>query len=142
MQHVLYGYMIQDGKAVIDQPAALKLKDLYKAYLSGLSLIDAAEKAGIKRYHSTVAKMLTNKRYLGDDYYPQIIDNDIFEQVQAEKLKRAQMLGKIKKPSPKINVIKQFRFSMPTPEQLYDDPFRQAEYVYSLIESEVIKNGD
>ena len=139
MQHVLYGYMIQDGKAVIDQPAALKLKELYKAYLSGLSLIDAAEKAGIKRYHSTVAKMLTN---LGDDYYPQIIDNDIFEQVQAEKLKRAQMLGKIKKPSPKINVIKQFRFSMPTPEQLYDDPFRQAEYVYSLIESEVIKNGD
>ena len=137
MQHVLYGYMIQDGKAVIDQPAALKLKELYKAYLSGLSLIDAAEKAGIKRYHSTVAKMLTNKRYLGDDYYPRIIDNDIFEQVQAEKLKRAQMLGKIKKPSPKINVIKQFRFSMPTPEQLYDDPFRQAEYVYSLIESEV-----
>ena len=31
---------------------------------------------------------------------------------------------------------------MPTPDELYDDPFKQAEYAYSLIESEVIHDGD
>jgi len=67
MPHVPYGYTIQDGKAVIDQLQAEQLKKLFKAYLSGLSLKDAAKKAGIVRYHATIANMLTNKRYLGDD---------------------------------------------------------------------------
>jgi len=52
------------------------------------------------------------------------------------------MLGRIREPSPKKETIKRFRFTMPTPEQLYADPFKQAEYAYSLIESEVIKDGD
>jgi hypothetical protein len=142
MQHVPYGYMIQDGKAVIDQTAASQIKELYCAYLSGLSLSGAAQKAGIKSYHATVAKMLTNKRYLGDEYYPKIIDKDIFEQAKAERLRRAQMLGRIRESAPKKENVKRLRFIAPTPEQIYDDPFKQAEYAYSLIESEVIKDGD
>ena len=65
MPHIPYGYKIVEGKAVVDQMEASKLKELFNAYLSGLSLMDAAEKAGIKRYHATIARMLTNKRYLG-----------------------------------------------------------------------------
>ncbi|EGT3735442.1 MAG: recombinase family protein [Sulfurimonas sp.] len=142
MPHVPYGYTIQDGKAVIDQLQAEQLKKLFKAYLSGLSLKDAAKKAGIVRYHATIANMLTNKRYLGDDYYPKIIDEDTFEKVEAEKLRRAQMLGRIWEHKPKENSIKKYQFAMPTPDELYDDPFKQAEYVYSLIESEAIDNDD
>lgn len=142
MPHVPYGYTIQDGKAVIDQLQAEQLEKLFKAYLSGLSLKDAAKKAGIVRYHATIANMLTNKRYLGDDYYPKIIDEDTFEKVEAEKLRRAQMLGRIWEHKPKENSIKKYQFAMPTPDELYDDPFKQAEYVYSLIESEVIDNDD
>lgn len=142
MQHVPYGYVIQDGKAVIDQTASPQVKELYCAYLSGLSLRDAAQRAGIKSYHATVAKMLTNKRYLGDEYYPKIIERDIFERAEAEKLRRAQMLGRIREPSSKKEIIKQLHFTMPAPEQIYDDPFKQAEYAYSLIESEVILDGN
>lgn len=142
MPHVPYGYTIQDGKAVIDQLQAEQLKKLFKAYLSGLSLKDAAKKARIVRYHATIANMLTNKRYLGDDYYPKIIDEDTFEKVEAEKLRRAQMLGRIWEHKPKENSIKKYQFAMPTPDELYDDPFKQAEYVYSLIESEAIDNDD
>lgn len=142
MPHVPYGYTIQDGKAVIDQLQAEQLKKLFKAYLSGLSLKDAAKKARIVRYHATIANMLTNKRYLGDDYYPKIIDEDTFEKVEAEKLRRAQMLGRIREHKPKENSIKKYQFAMPTPDELYDDPFKQAEYVYSLIESEAIDNDD
>lgn len=142
MQHVPYGYKIQNGKAVIDQSAASQLQELYRAYLSGLSLSNAAKKVGIKGYHSSIARMLTNKRYLGDGYYPQIIDKDTFERAEAEKLRRAEMLGRIREPSSKEENIKKYRFSMPTPKQVYDDPFKQAEYAYSLIESEVVKDGD
>ena len=142
MPHIPYGYMIVEGKAVVDQMEASKLKELFNAYLSGLSLMDAAEKAGIKRYHATIARMLTNKRYLGDEYYPKIIDRDTFYKVEDEKIRRAKMLGRIWDGKPKDEVNKSFRFSMPTPDELYDDPFKQAEYAYSLIESEVIHDGD
>lgn len=142
MPHIPYGYKIVEGKAVVDQMEASKLKELFNAYLSGLSLMDAAEKAGIKRYHATIARMLTNKRYLGDEYYPKIIDRDTFFKVEDEKMRRAKMLGRIWDDKPKEEVNKSFRFSMPTPDELYDDPFKQAEYAYSLIESEVIHDGD
>lgn len=142
MPHIPYGYKIVEGKAVVDQMEASKLKELFNAYLSGLSLMDAAEKAGIKRYHATIARMLTNKRYLGDEYYPKIIDRDTFYKVEDEKIRRAKMLGRIWDGKPKDEVNKSFRFSMPTPDELYDDPFKQAEYAYSLIESEVIHDGD
>jgi hypothetical protein len=142
MPHIPYGYKIVEGKAVVDQMEASKLKELFNAYLSGLSLMDAAEKAGIKRYHATIARMLTNKRYLGDEYYPKIIDRDTFYKVEDEKIRRAKMLGRIWDDKPKEEVNKSFRFSMPTPDELYDDPFKQAEYAYSLIESEVIHDGD
>lgn len=142
MPHIPYGYKIVEGKAVVDQMEASKLKELFNAYLSGLSLMDAAEKAGIKRYHATIARMLTNKRYLGDEYYPKIIDRDTFYKVEDEKIRRAKMLGRIWDDKTKEEVNKSFRFSMPTPDELYDDPFKQAEYAYSLIESEVIHDGD
>ncbi|WP_416148940.1 recombinase [Salipaludibacillus sp. HK11] len=141
MQHVPYGYKIQNGKAVIDQSAASQLRELYRAYLSGLSLSNAAKKAGIKGYHSSISRRLTNKRYLGDEYYPRLIEDDTFKRAEAERLRRAQMLGRIREPSSKEESIKRFRFSMPTPEQVYNDPFKQAEYAYSLIESEVIQVG-
>ncbi|MEQ6390341.1 recombinase [Bacillaceae bacterium S4-13-58] len=141
MQHVPYGYKIENGKAVIDHESASKIKELYRVYLSGLSLSNAAKVAGIKGYHSSIARMLTSKHYLGDGYYPQIIDNDTFKQAETEKLRRAEMLGRIREPSPKEENIKKYRFFMPTPKQLYDDPFIQAEYAYSLIESEVVKVG-
>lgn len=133
---------IENGIAVVDQEAATRVKELYRIYLSGLSLSNAAKEAGIKGYHASIARMLTNMRYLGDGYYPQIIDEEIFEKAEAERLRRAEMLGRIREPSAKKKNLKRYRFSMEKPEQLYDDPFKQAEYAYSLIESEVIEDGN
>lgn len=137
-----YGYIIKNGKAAIEEKAAAQIRELYHAYLSGFSLADAAEKAGIKRYHATIIRMLTNKQYIEDDFYPQIIDNDIFEKAQTERLRRAQMLGRIREPAVQKAVIQILHFSAPSPKHLYDDPFKQAEYAYSLIESEVITDSE
>ena len=142
MAHTPYGYKIQDGKAVLDLVEAAQLKELFKLYLSGLSMNAASEKSGIKCYHATVAKMLTNKTYLGDDYYPQIIGEDIFKQAGVEKLRRAKKLGRVRENIPKEEMIKEYKFMLDKVEPLYDDPFKQAEYVYSLIESEVVGDGN
>ena len=141
MAHTPYGYIIKNGIAVIDDRAANQVKELFHAYLSGLSLADAAKRAGIKRCHSSIAKMLTCKRYLGDAFYPPIIDEDTFKQAEAEKIKRARILGRIREQVEPKNSLVRMRFSASSPETLYEDPFTQAEYAYSLIESEVIADG-
>ncbi len=142
MGHTPYGYIIRNGKAIIDEKAASQIKDLFKAYLSGFSLADASRKTGINRYHATIARMLTDKRYLGDDFYPQIISEDILKQAEAEKLRRAQMLGRIRVSEVQKPALSNFRFTSPKPKHIHDDPFKQAEYAYSLIESEVIIGGE
>ena len=54
MGHTPFGYRIEDGKAVVDDKAAEQVKELFSGYLSGLSLKNAAIKAGIDCYHATV----------------------------------------------------------------------------------------
>ena len=76
MGHIPYGYRIENGLAVIEEDKAEKIGKLYEYYLSGLALTVAAKKAGVNTNHSSVAKMLCNRRYLGVDYYPPIIDKD------------------------------------------------------------------
>ena len=98
MAHMPYGYRIENGIAVIDEEKAEKVRNLYKGYLSGLSLTVAAKTAGIDAYHGTAGRMLRNERYLGDDYYPAIIDKETYEKAEAERVKRAKKLGRIFEP--------------------------------------------
>lgn len=142
MAHIPYGYMIKNGRAVIDEETANRVKKLFTAYLSGLSLMDAAQQAGIKRCHTSIARMLTCMRYLGDGFYPALIDEDIFKQAEAERMKRARMLGRIYDSATPKTVPVRMRFTAPSPETLHEDPFTQAEYAYSLIESEVIADAE
>lgn len=141
MGHTPYGYVIENGIAVIDEEKANKVRKLYQVYLSGLSLAEAAKESGIDTFHGTAGKMLRNKRYLGDDYYPAIIDKETFEKAEEERAKRAKKLGRIFEPKEieKINLTTEFIVGEVT--QKYINPFKQAEYAYSLIESEGAMNG-
>ncbi|WP_281742761.1 recombinase [Tepidanaerobacter syntrophicus] len=138
MSHIPFGYSIQNGRAVVNEKEAVKIKELFEAYLSGLSLTEAAKKAGIKRYHTSIARMLTDKRYVEDNFYPSIISRDIFEEAQLERRRRAEALGRIYEHKGNEKKCLNFRFHASMPDKLYDDPFQQAEYAYSLIKSEVI----
>ena len=51
------------------------------------------------------------------------------------------MLGRIREQEMPKSVISNLQFVAPAPQPIYDDPFQQAEYAYSLIESEVIADG-
>lgn len=138
MGHTPYGYRIVDGRAVIDEAAATQIRELYKNYLSGLSLTNAAKEAGLDLLHSGAKRMMRNKHYLGDDFYPAIIDKGSFDAVEVELNKRSTKLGRNNRyNAPKVKrPPTAFRFGDIT--ENYDNPIRQAEYLYSLIESEVI----
>jgi hypothetical protein len=136
MSHTPYGYRIENGKAVVDGKAAEQVEVLFQSYLSGDSLDAAANKAGIEAFHAGVGKILRNVHYLGDEYYPAIIDPVMFAAVQAERLKRAQQLNRIYEPKEKTEVVFPTAFRINEASQQFDDPFQQAEYAYSLIKIE------
>ena len=138
MSHIPFGYSIQNGRAVVNEKEAVKIKELFEAYLSGLSLTEAAQKAGIKRYYTSIARMLADKRYVEDKFYPPIISRDTFEKAQLERRRRAEALGRIYEHKGNEKKILNFKFHASMPDNLYDDPFQQAEYAYSIIKSEVI----
>ena len=76
MRHIPYGYRIENGRAVIDGEQAVTVREFFQNYISGMALMPAAENAGLKLYHGSAGRMLRNKKYLGDDYYPAIIDKE------------------------------------------------------------------
>ena len=137
MSHIPFGYKIDNGKAVIDEVTAEQVRNLFRNYLSGMALVSAASEAGIETYHATVSKMLANRRYLGDDFYPQIIDHDTFRAAQQERRKRARKLGRdhFVSESPIFEIPTEFE--MRKAAEHYDNPTEQAEYLYTLIESEI-----
>lgn len=137
MGHTPYGYKIENGRAVIDAEAAGKLKKLYKNYLCGLSLKEAAAQAGIETYHGTAKRLLKTQHYIGDDFYPAIIDEATYNNAQAELTKRAETLGRLN-CAPKEKVLTApTAFTLQDIKKHFDNPVKQAEYIYSLIESEV-----
>ena len=140
MAHTPYGYRIVDGKAVVDEEQATNVRAIFTDYLSGTALTAAAAKVGLKMYHGSVGRLLRNRHYLGDEFYPTIIDQEIFDAVEEKRMEKSKGLGRVREliEAPKPQCSTQFR--MPKVIQKYEDPFKQAEYAYSLIESEVKDN--
>ena len=137
MGHTPYGYKIENGKAVIDVTAAEKLRALFDNYLNGMSLQTAANAAGIEIFHGTVKRMLKSQHYIGDEFYPALIDEVTFSKVQEELHKRAATLGRLNRTAKNHQIEVHTKFYFPDIRQKYDNPKEQAEYLYSLIECEV-----
>ena len=138
MGHTPYGYRIENGSAVINDQEADCVRRIFDNYISGMSLREAAKAAGHPLVHSTVKRMLTKKYYCGDDFYPAIIDISTFHTANNELKRRADnknQTGKTRRIMPKPET--EFTFSPPLTQ--YDDPYEQAQYLYSLIESKVVK---
>jgi hypothetical protein len=134
----MYGYEMKNGAAVIDQIAAEKIRTLYQNYLSGMTLSKAAKEAGIDAWHGSVSRILENRHYLGDDFYPALIDPSTFGQAAEERIRRARKLGRTKlKHKENPERIPPTRFHRLPSERSFEDPKEQAEYLYSMIESEV-----
>lgn len=86
--------------------------------------------------------MLRNIHYLGDDYYPAIIDQELFDNAEVERLSRANQLGRVRELKAKETPAVPLHFTMGRQTKVVYDPFEQAEYAYSLVESEMSLNGN
>lgn len=132
----LFGYTIKNGKAYIDKEKAAKVQKLFDGYISGLALRAAALETGIDTFHGSAGRMLQNKKYMGTDFYPTIISEEIFVKAQSERENRAVKLGRVREVEEDLPIISPIKFRWKSNEIMFDDPFKQAEYAYSMIESE------
>lgn len=130
-------YSIENGCATIKEDEANKIRKLYENYLSGMALAKAAAAAGIETYHGTAKRLMENRHYLGDDFYPAIIDQETYDKAAAIRFERAGKLGRLNMKKSVKPAASPTGFRMAAAEQHYEDPRLQAEYLYSLIESEV-----
>lgn len=128
---IMYGYKIENGTIVVVEDEAAIIRSIFKNYLSGMSMRKAADATGVNFPHSTVKKIIRQKRYIGNEFYPAIIEKDVFARANGELLRRASKhcRGKRLKEPPIFTEFKMF-----VPKQQFCDPVQQAEYIYSLIE--------
>lgn len=93
-----YGYCCENGKVILQPQESKKLAQIYKEYTDGGSLSGIAKQlnndgveytAGVAAWNKgRLKRLLEDKRYLGTENYPQIIDKEIFETVQNLKSER------------------------------------------------------
>lgn len=76
------------------------------------------------------------QRQTGDDFYPAIIDVDTFTEAMLERQRRMKALGRTDRSKPAVLKTAPTNFHFGEVAAYYDDPVSQAEYLYSLIESE------
>lgn len=127
----MYGYRIENGRAVIDEKEAAVIVGIFNGYLSGLSLRESAVNAGKELVHSSVKRIIRNICYVGDDFYPAIVSKQTFGRANAELIRRSENHSHKKRLKPP-HIYREFTVNDPAMQ--YEDPVQQAEYIYSLIE--------
>ncbi|MEA5093357.1 MAG: recombinase family protein [Sedimentibacter saalensis] len=108
-RHMPHGYKIEDGKVIFDDEKAAVIKKIFEEYHKGSSLHGIAKEltnAGFLNAnnkpnwnHGSVGKILQNIKYVGDGFYPQLIDKETFESVQKRRKKKEQKLGRTLQPN-------------------------------------------
>ena len=93
-----YGYTIRDGRTVIDHNEADIIRYIFDEYIKGASLKDLAEDLTLRKIPYTektdvwdkarIARIIDNSKYIGDDEYDPIIDEDTFEGAVSAKTAR------------------------------------------------------
>ena len=138
MGHTPYGYRIENGSAVVVEKEAETIRQIFRNYLSGMSLSESAKSAGLTIVHSMVKRMLGRKCYLGDAFYPAILDKETYARANAEWQHRADVMQRLGKTRRKP-VCPQTKFLLKLPQKIPEldgnTPFQQAEYLYHLIQS-------
>jgi len=117
-RHMPIGYKLVDGKIQLDEPKAAIVKRIFADYLSGASTSALAKRLTEMGFpnannkaswnHGSIGKIMENVKYLGDEFYPQMIGSELFEQVQKRRQERCEQLGRSIQPN---NVNRQYPFT-------------------------------
>lgn len=92
---IQYGYKLENGKIAIDYGEAEIVREIFRLYIENSSLKKVADelnrrevvyfkgKIGWEKHR--VALIIENKRYIGDECYPPIIDDELFRTANEKK---------------------------------------------------------
>ncbi len=110
---ILFGYQVENNKYVVVSREAAVVQRIFDLYISGTTLqnianIFTAEKTPYNEAKCTwnknmISRIIENSHYVGDNEYPQIISNEIFETANNRK---NNLGGRREKDSPEIKYIK------------------------------------
>jgi len=108
-RHAPIGFRMRNGKIYIEEEKAKVVREVFADYLSGISTYAIAKELTAKGVpnannkpswnHGSVGKILENIKYLGDEMYPQMIETEIFEQVQNRRQEQRKKLGRVMQPN-------------------------------------------
>lgn len=103
-RHMPIGYKLVDGKVQPDASKINAVKQIFQDYAAGASLQDIAgtlTASGFLNasnkpnwYHGSIGRILDNVKYLGDDFFPSLIESDLFERVQCRRKEQCKKLGR------------------------------------------------
>ena len=91
----VYGYQFIDGMLQTDEEQSRMVQEIFNVYNSGIPvsrLKDHIEGLEINRVK--LNDMLSDKRYMGNENFPKIIEPELFEAVQQMKKERRKAIGK------------------------------------------------
>ncbi len=123
-----YGYEMRNDTVIVNPSEAAVIRKIYKNYISGMSFSMSAKNAGLNIAHGSVKRLLLKKCYFGDNFYPAIIDKETYLKAYDRMMKNTFTGHKRRKEA-----VIHTEFEMDIPTQSFEDPFEQAEYIYSLI---------
>ena len=109
-----YGYTIREGRTVIEHTEAEIIREIFDEYIKGASLKDIAENLTQRRIPYTektdvwdkarIARIIDNAKYIGDEEYDPIIDEDTYE--GAVSMKAARQRNTVQKECEGIALIR------------------------------------
>lgn len=95
MRHTPLGYRMVHGKVIINEDKAEIVRQIFKDYTNGLSqkaIISILSDQGIpsptgkaRWCQGSIRSILKNKKYIGDEYHPPIIEARIYEKAQERR---------------------------------------------------------
>lgn len=100
-----FGYCMKNGKIIVDFAESKAVIEIFVEYLNGSSLMQIAKLMESKKIRYTadsehwnknmVKRIIENKKYLGNDKYPQIISEIFFTQANEKRVKKATSISVI-----------------------------------------------
>lgn len=97
-RNIPFGYTMENGKIIFHPTESQAVQDIFSDYLDGQSLLKIAQRLNERQveYLSEVAgwnkarlkRIIEDKRYIGSDSYPPIIEQSVYDKAQAVRASR------------------------------------------------------
>lgn len=93
-----FGYCMKNGEITTEPKEVYAVAEIFREYLNGSSLLQIAKLMESENIRYTedsdhwnknmVKRIIENEKHLGTDKYPQIIDEDIFNQANEKRIRK------------------------------------------------------